>query len=87
MSAAATLSFPIHFSGYKCGRPSPGAVFVCFFYTSVAHGNHMTGLLFRLRRLRHSDQAIAASVRETLVESLYASPQSLVIGALTSSAE
>ncbi|EZP54755.1 MULTISPECIES: putative bifunctional diguanylate cyclase/phosphodiesterase [Sphingomonas] len=46
----------------------------------------MTGLIFRLRRLRHSDQAIAAAVRETLVESLYASPQSLVIGALTSSA-
>ena len=46
----------------------------------------MTGLITRLRRLRHSDQAIAASVRETLVESLYASPQSLVIGAVTSSA-
>lgn len=46
----------------------------------------MTGLISRLRQLRHSDQAIVASVRETLVESLYASPQSLVIGALTSSA-
>lgn len=43
----------------------------------------MTGLISRLRQLRHSDQAIAASVRETLVESLYASPQSLVIGALS----
>jgi diguanylate cyclase (GGDEF)-like protein len=46
----------------------------------------MTGLISRLRQLRHSDQAIVASVRETLVESLYASPQSLVIGAVTSSA-
>ncbi|WP_164913368.1 EAL domain-containing protein [Sphingomonas sp. UV9] len=44
----------------------------------------MTGLISRLRQLRHSDQAIAAHVRHTLVESLYASPQSLVIGALTS---
>ena len=46
----------------------------------------MTGLLTRLRQLRHSDQAIAAHVRETLVDSLYASPQSLVIGALATSA-
>ncbi|BCA61588.1 hypothetical protein HMP09_0822 [Sphingomonas sp. HMP9] len=45
----------------------------------------MSGLISRLRQLRHSDQAIAASVRATLLESLYASPQSLVIGALTSS--
>ncbi len=45
----------------------------------------MSGLISRLRQLRHSDHAIAASVRETLVGSLYASPQSLVIGALTSS--
>lgn len=44
----------------------------------------MTGLISRLRQLRQSDQAIAAHVRQTLVESLYASPQSLVIGALTS---
>jgi diguanylate cyclase (GGDEF)-like protein len=46
----------------------------------------MAGLVSRLRRLRHSDQAIATHVRETLIESLYASPRSLVIGALTSSA-
>ena len=46
----------------------------------------MTGLISRLRQLRQSDQAIAAHVRHTLVESLYASPQSLVIGALTSGA-
>lgn len=46
----------------------------------------MNGLIPRLKQLRHSDQAIAAAVRETLVESLYASPQSLVIGALTSTA-
>jgi diguanylate cyclase (GGDEF)-like protein len=45
----------------------------------------MSGLISRLRQLRHSDQAIAASVRATLLESLYASPQSLVIGAITSS--
>ena len=45
----------------------------------------MTGLISRLTQLRHSDHAIAASVRETLVGSLYASPQSLVIGAITSS--
>jgi len=45
----------------------------------------MSGLISRLRQLRHSDQSIAASVRATLLESLYASPQSLVIGALTSS--
>ncbi|KQO09160.1 MULTISPECIES: putative bifunctional diguanylate cyclase/phosphodiesterase [unclassified Sphingomonas] len=46
----------------------------------------MIGLITRLRQLRHSDQTIAAYVQETLVESLYASPQSLVIGAVTSSA-
>jgi diguanylate cyclase (GGDEF)-like protein len=45
----------------------------------------MIGLISRLRQLRHSDQAIAAAVRKSLVESLYASPQSLVIGALTTS--
>lgn len=45
----------------------------------------MAGLISRLRRLRHSDQAVAAHVRETLTQSLYASPQSLVIGAVTSS--
>ncbi|WP_121114290.1 putative bifunctional diguanylate cyclase/phosphodiesterase [Croceibacterium ferulae] len=46
----------------------------------------MPSLLSRLRRVRHSDQVIAAQVRATLVESLYASPQSLVIGAVASSA-
>ncbi|WP_126174463.1 putative bifunctional diguanylate cyclase/phosphodiesterase [Altericroceibacterium xinjiangense] len=46
----------------------------------------MASLISRLRRLRHSDQTIAAHVRRTLVASLYASPQSLIIGALTSSA-
>lgn len=46
----------------------------------------MTGLISQLRQLRHTDHAIAASVRETLVESLYASPQSLVIGAVSTSA-
>ena len=46
----------------------------------------MNGLISRLRQLRQSDQAIADAVRETLVESLYASPRSLIIGALTSSA-
>jgi len=45
----------------------------------------MPSLLSRLRRLRHSDQVIATQVRETLVGSLYASPQSLVIGAVASS--
>ena len=46
----------------------------------------MSRLISRLRQLHTSDGTIAAHVRETLVESLYASPQSLVIGALTSSA-
>ncbi len=46
----------------------------------------MTGLIARLRHLRQSDQAIAAAVQQTLVESLYASPRSLVIGALSSGA-
>ncbi|MDT0575958.1 EAL domain-containing protein [Croceicoccus sp. F390] len=45
----------------------------------------MAGLVSRLRQLRHSDQAIAAHVRSTLVASLYASPRTLIIGALTSS--
>ncbi|MGK6323361.1 putative bifunctional diguanylate cyclase/phosphodiesterase [Sphingomonas sp. DT-51] len=45
----------------------------------------MARLIQRLRQLRHSDERITAEVRATLVESLYASPQSLVIGALTSS--
>ncbi|MBW6527015.1 EAL domain-containing protein [Sphingomonas sp. RHCKR7] len=45
----------------------------------------MARLIHRLRQLRHSDERITAAVRATLVESLYASPQSLVIGALTSS--
>jgi len=46
----------------------------------------MASLLSHLRRVRHSDQVIVTRVRETLVESLYASPQSLVIGAVTSTA-
>jgi len=45
----------------------------------------MARLIHRLRQLRHSDERITAAARATLVESLYASPQSLVIGALTSS--
>ena len=45
----------------------------------------MAGLISRLRQLRRSDQAVSAHVRETLTQSLYASPQSLVIGAVTSS--
>lgn len=45
----------------------------------------MARLIHRLRQLRHKDERITAAVRATLVESLYASPQSLVIGALTSS--
>lgn len=45
----------------------------------------MNGLILRLRQLRHSDQAIANAVRVTLVESLYASPSSLIIGAISSS--
>ncbi len=44
----------------------------------------MTHFITRLRQLRHSDHAVAADVRATLVTSLYASPKSLVIGALTS---
>ncbi|MBY9064729.1 EAL domain-containing protein [Sphingomonas yunnanensis] len=44
----------------------------------------MARLIHRLRQLRHSDERITAAVRATLVESLYASPRSLVIGALTS---
>lgn len=46
----------------------------------------MASLLSHLRRVRHSDQVIVTRVRETLVESLYASPLSLVIGAVASSA-
>ncbi|WP_413062303.1 putative bifunctional diguanylate cyclase/phosphodiesterase (plasmid) [Sphingomonas carotinifaciens] len=46
----------------------------------------MTRLIDRLRQVRHSDERITAQVRAVLVESLYASPQSLIIGALTSSA-
>ncbi|TCP36632.1 EAL domain-containing protein [Sphingomonas sp. BK235] len=44
----------------------------------------MARLIDRLRRLRQSDDLITAQVRAVLVESLYASPQSLIIGALTS---
>ncbi|MBB6505031.1 diguanylate cyclase (GGDEF)-like protein [Sphingomonas endophytica] len=44
----------------------------------------MARLIARLRELRHSDHRITAQVRAVLVESLYASTQSLVIGALTS---
>ncbi|WP_394646580.1 putative bifunctional diguanylate cyclase/phosphodiesterase [uncultured Sphingomonas sp.] len=44
----------------------------------------MARLIVRLRELRHSDHLITAQVRAVLVESLYASPGSLVIGALTS---
>ncbi len=44
----------------------------------------MTHFINRLRQLRHSDQAVAADVRAVLVTSLYASPKSLVIGALSS---
>lgn len=44
----------------------------------------MARLIARLRELRHSDHRITPQVRAALVESLYASTQSLVIGALTS---
>jgi diguanylate cyclase (GGDEF)-like protein len=44
----------------------------------------MTRLITRLRELRHSDHRITVPVRAVLVGSLYASTQSLVIGALTS---
>jgi diguanylate cyclase (GGDEF)-like protein len=45
----------------------------------------VTQFISQLRQLRHSDQAVAAHVRAVLVTSLYASPKSLVLGALTSS--
>ncbi|MEH3121916.1 MAG: hypothetical protein PGN16_08040 [Sphingomonas phyllosphaerae] len=44
----------------------------------------MARLIARLRELRHSDHRITPQVRAALVGSLYASTQSLVIGALTS---
>ncbi|MDR6789979.1 diguanylate cyclase (GGDEF)-like protein [Sphingomonas sp. BE138] len=44
----------------------------------------MARLIVRLRDLRHSDHRITAQVRAVLIDSLYASPQSLVIGAVTS---
>ena len=44
----------------------------------------MARLIARLRELRHSDHRITPQVRAALVESLYASTQSLVIGAATS---
>lgn len=46
----------------------------------------MKRLITRVKRLRQADSQISARVRAVLVESLYASPRSLVIGALTSSA-
>ena len=46
----------------------------------------MKRLIRRMKLLRHSDDQISARVRAVLVESLYASPRSLIIGALTSSA-
>lgn len=46
----------------------------------------MKRLIRRMTHLRHSDDQISARVRAVLVESLYASPRSLIIGALTSSA-
>jgi diguanylate cyclase (GGDEF)-like protein len=46
----------------------------------------MARLIVRLKHLRHSDHRITAQVRAVLVESLYASPQSLILGALTSGA-
>ncbi|CAM3340267.1 MULTISPECIES: putative bifunctional diguanylate cyclase/phosphodiesterase [Sphingomonas] len=46
----------------------------------------MERLISRIRRLRQADGRISSRVRAVLVESLYASPRSLVIGALTSSA-
>jgi diguanylate cyclase (GGDEF)-like protein len=45
----------------------------------------MRRIISRLRQLRHSDEVVANHVRAVLVTSLYASPQSLVIGAVTSS--
>ena len=46
----------------------------------------MRRLINRVRRLRQADDQVSSRVRAVLVESLYASPRSLVIGALTSSA-
>lgn len=46
----------------------------------------MKRIISRMKRLRQVDGQISARVRAVLVESLYASPRSLVIGALTSSA-
>ncbi|MCT8001554.1 EAL domain-containing protein [Sphingomonas sanguinis] len=46
----------------------------------------MRRLINRVRRIRQADDQISSRVRAVLVESLYASPRSLVIGALTSSA-
>jgi diguanylate cyclase (GGDEF)-like protein len=45
----------------------------------------MMRIVSRLRQLRHSDETIDRHVRAVLVTSLYASPKSLVIGAVTSS--
>ncbi|WP_322966366.1 putative bifunctional diguanylate cyclase/phosphodiesterase [Sphingomonas fuzhouensis] len=46
----------------------------------------MKRIISRMKRLRQADSQISSRVRAVLVESLYASPRSLVIGALTSSA-
>ncbi|MGE7204550.1 putative bifunctional diguanylate cyclase/phosphodiesterase [Sphingomonas sp. NPDC019816] len=46
----------------------------------------MKRLIRRMKHLRRADDQISARVRAVLVETLYASPRSLVIGALTSSA-
>ena len=46
----------------------------------------MKRLITRVMRLRQADSQISSRVRAVLVESLYASPRSLVIGALSSSA-
>ncbi|QXT36077.1 EAL domain-containing protein [Sphingomonas sanguinis] len=46
----------------------------------------MKRIIGRMKRLRQADSQISSRVRAVLVESLYASPRSLVIGALTSSA-
>ena len=46
----------------------------------------MKRIISRMQRLRQVDGQISSRVRAVLVESLYASPRSLVIGALTSSA-
>ncbi|MDQ1157385.1 diguanylate cyclase (GGDEF)-like protein [Sphingomonas sp. SORGH_AS 950] len=46
----------------------------------------MKRIILRMKRLRQADHQISSQVRAVLVDSLYASPRSLVIGALTSSA-